>query len=192
MFPGTGHLPFPACDVILSQAIFNPGPGRSAPLPVNTAQMTVLESCEGGSPEACRAQARGPGLPRGETCPCESTRPSPPSARGLSGAGRDQHRVGLRKSETGTHRAAGRVGRTQAQGVGQEAATMGRGPLRALPLTHSPLSSWAPLPPRVAWQPRHLPLHFKQPQLHSVHRGLGPWGGAVRTLGSRPTVTGWG
>lgn len=78
MFPGTGHLPFPACDVILSQAIFNPGPGRSAPLPVNTAQMTVLESCEGGSPEACRAQARGPGLPRGETCPCESTRPSPP------------------------------------------------------------------------------------------------------------------
>lgn len=32
------------CDVIQSCAIFNLGPGHSAPLPVNTAQITVLES----------------------------------------------------------------------------------------------------------------------------------------------------
>lgn len=47
LVPGAARLTFLACDVIQSCAIFNLWLGHSAPLPVNTAQMTVLESCGG-------------------------------------------------------------------------------------------------------------------------------------------------
>lgn len=46
--PGAAHLTFLACGVSQSWAIFNLWQGHSAPLPVNTTQMTVLEP-RGGS-----------------------------------------------------------------------------------------------------------------------------------------------
>lgn len=69
--PGAGCVTFLACDVTRSCAIFNLGPGHSAPLPVNTAQMTVLEShgaagsVQGQAIRACSVpSAAAPSSPR--------------------------------------------------------------------------------------------------------------------------------
>lgn len=69
--PGAGCVTFLACDGTRSCAIFNLRPGHSAPLPVNTAQMTVLEShgaAGSGQGQAVRAcsvpSAAAPSGPR--------------------------------------------------------------------------------------------------------------------------------
>lgn len=64
--PGAAHLTFLACGVSESRAIFNLWQGHSAPLPVNTAQMTVW------NPAGAAGSARGPAIGPAPCVPCSA------------------------------------------------------------------------------------------------------------------------